>query len=170
MHVVGGVGWPVGLLREDPPGFAAAPELAANVGAGASSYTDYDREITEAACDWLFARRESETPWVTMVSLVSPHYPLVAPPKFHDLYDPESVDFPIAYEHAQRPGHAELKNIARFFDYDRTSITEGCARPRSHIMASFPLSTTALDASSLRWTGPGRRTTRRSSTYPIMAT
>ena len=56
---------------------------------------------------------------MTFVSLVSPHYPLVAPSKFYDLYDPESVDFPIAYEHALRPRHAELKNIARFFDYDR---------------------------------------------------
>lgn len=119
MHVVGGVGWPVGLLRKDPPRFGAAPELAANVGAGASSYTDYDQSITEAACEWLLARGESETPWVTFVSLVSPHYPLVAPSKFYDFYDPESVDFPIAYEHALRPRHAELKNIARFFDYDR---------------------------------------------------
>ncbi len=119
MHVLGGIGWPVGLLRKDPPSFGAAPELAANVGAGASSYTDYDQAITEAACDWLLGCEESESPWVTFVSLVSPHYPLVAPSKFYDLYDPESVDFPIAYEHALRPRHAELKNIARFFDYDR---------------------------------------------------
>ena len=119
MHVVDGVGWPVGLLRKDPPDFEAASELAANVGAGASSYTDYDRTITEAACDWLLTHGRAETPWATFVSLVSPHYPLVAPPEHHDLYDPESVDFPIAYEHADRPWHSELKNIARFFDYDR---------------------------------------------------
>ena len=119
MHVAGGVGWPVGLLREDPPGFGASAELAANVGAGTSSYTDYDLEITEAACDWLLASGESESPWAAFVSLVSPHYPLVAPPEYYDLYDPESVDFPIAYEDTERPRHAELRNIARFFDYDR---------------------------------------------------
>ena len=119
MHVVGGVGWPVGLLREDPPAFESASELAADVGAGTSSYTDYDQAITETACDWLLARGDSETPWATFVSLVSPHYPLIAPQEFYDLYDPESVDFPVAYEHAQRPQHSELKNIAQFFDYDR---------------------------------------------------
>ncbi|MXX87638.1 MAG: sulfatase-like hydrolase/transferase [Boseongicola sp. SB0677_bin_26] len=119
MHVAGGVGWPAGLLREDPPGFETARELAENVGAGTSSYTDYDQAITEAACGWLLGCGESETPWATFVSLVSPHYPLVAPPKHHDLYDPEAVDLPIAYEHAQRPRHPELGNIARFFDYDR---------------------------------------------------
>ena len=62
MHVVDGVGWPVGLLRKDPPSFGAAPELAANVGAGASTYTDYDQAITEAACDWLLGCGKSETP------------------------------------------------------------------------------------------------------------
>ncbi|MYH57011.1 MAG: sulfatase-like hydrolase/transferase [Boseongicola sp. SB0675_bin_26] len=119
MHVVGGVGWPAGLLREDPPDFESARELAADVGAGTSSYTDYDLEITQAACDWLLARGESAAPWATFVSLVSPHYPLVAPSEYYDLYDPEAVDFPIAYEHSLRPRHAELNNMARFFDYDR---------------------------------------------------
>ncbi len=119
MHVVGGVGWPVGLLRKDPPVFESAPELAAHVGAGTSSYTDYDHAITEAACDWLLTRERADAPWAAFVSLVSPHYPLVAPPKYYDLYDPGSVDLPIAHEHAQRPRHPELRNIARFFDYDR---------------------------------------------------
>ncbi|MDE0112618.1 MAG: sulfatase-like hydrolase/transferase, partial [Albidovulum sp.] len=119
MHVAGGIGWPRGLLREDPPEFELAAELAANVGAGTSSYTNYDLAITEAACDWLLARGESDLPWATFVSLVSPHYPLIAPQEFYDLYDTGSVDYPVAYDHAQRPRHSELKYIARFFDYDR---------------------------------------------------
>ena len=119
MHVMGGIGWPAGLLRESPPAFESAQELAADVGAGASSYTDYDRAITEAACDWLLTRGEADNPWAAFFSLVSPHYPLIAPQEFYDLYDRASVDLPIAYEHAQRPRHSELMNLARFFDYDR---------------------------------------------------
>ena len=119
MHVMGGIGWPAGLLRESPPAFESAQELAADVGAGASSYTDYDRAITEAACDWLLIRGETDNPWAAFFSLVSPHYPLIAPQEFYDLYDRASVDLPIAYEHAQRPRHSELMNLARFFDYDR---------------------------------------------------
>lgn len=50
MHVVGGVGWTVSLLRENLPDYSAsAAELAADVGVGPSSYTDYDLAITAAA-------------------------------------------------------------------------------------------------------------------------
>ena len=40
MHVVGGVGWAIGLLRDDPPAYQSAAELAADVGVGSSTYTD----------------------------------------------------------------------------------------------------------------------------------
>ncbi len=119
MHVVDGVGWPAGLLRTDPPAFESASQLAADVGAGISSYTEYDRAITRAACEWLLARGKPELPWAAFISLVSPHYPLLAPREFYDLYDPGSVDFPVAYGQAQRPRHDEVRNVARFFDYDR---------------------------------------------------
>jgi len=73
MHVVGGVGWPVGLLRSNPPLYEAASELAADVGVGNSSYTDYDLEITEVTKKWLHKKVESTSPWAAFVSLVSPH-------------------------------------------------------------------------------------------------
>ncbi len=119
MHVVGGVGWPVGLLREDPPEYTAACELANDVGAGCSSYTDYDLAITEAAENWLNACKGMTKPWAAFVSLVSPHYPLIAPQEYYDIYDPASVDLPVGYKTNKRPDHSELKNIASFFDYDR---------------------------------------------------
>ncbi|MGR3837155.1 MAG: sulfatase-like hydrolase/transferase [Cognatishimia sp.] len=119
MHVVGGVGWPIGLLRKNPPPYDAASELAADVGPGASSYTDYDRDITKAAEDWIKGKAGSDKPWAGFVSLVSPHYPLTCPPEFFDLYDPEKMDLPIGFADGQRPDHSELRNVARFFDYDR---------------------------------------------------
>ena len=120
MHVVGGVGWAIGLLRDDPPAYDDAAELAADVGVGDSSYTEYDRQITADACAWLAdpARRTGDG-WVAFVSLVSPHYPLCAPEEFYGLYDPAEMDLPVAYDPAQRPTHPELQNLARFFDYDR---------------------------------------------------
>ena len=113
MHVVDGVGWPIGLLREDPPPFAAAAELAADVGAGESDYTAYDRAITDAAVGWLGAPPPG--PWATMVSFVSPHYPLVAPPDCYALYDPAAIDMPVGV----LPDHPELRNVAAFYDYAR---------------------------------------------------
>ncbi len=119
MHVVDGVGWTIGLLRDPAPPFDAAAELAADVGPGRSSYTDYDLAITAAAEEWLAGRERGAGPWATVVSLVSPHYPLVAPPDYYALYDPATVDMPVGYDAALRPDHPELRNIAAFFDYDR---------------------------------------------------
>lgn len=119
MHVVGGVGWTIGLLRENPPEYTTSSELAADVGAGDSSYTDYDLAITDAAEDWLKDRAGSEKPWAAFVSLVSPHYPLTAPQEYSDMYDPATVDLPIGYGKMSGPEHSELKNIAAFFDYGK---------------------------------------------------
>ena len=43
MHVVGGVGWAVDLLRDSLPPYDVAAELAADSGCGETSYTAYDR-------------------------------------------------------------------------------------------------------------------------------
>ena len=117
MHVVGGVGWAIGLLRSNPPAYTAAAELAGDVGTGQSSYTNYDLEITAAAETWLKDPGRKQGPWVAFVSLVSPHYPLKAPEPFYRLYDPAKIDLPV------RPGdgltHPELEKVRGFFDYDR---------------------------------------------------
>lgn len=119
MHVVGGVGWAMGLLRENPPEYTSASELSDDVGAGESTYTDYDLAITEAAEQWLKQPKRKDKPWAAFVSLVSPHFPLTAPQKYYDMYDPATIDLPVAYNTSKRPEHSELKNVANYFDYDR---------------------------------------------------
>lgn len=119
MHVVDGVGWPIGLLRKDPQPYDSAAELAGQIGAGTSSYTEYDLAITQAAERWLGDDRRKQKQWAAFVSLVSPHYPLTAPEQFYHMYDPLEMDLPVGYDPADRPDHAELKNVAGFFDYDR---------------------------------------------------
>ncbi len=119
MHVVGGVGWAMGLLRKDPPEYDAAAELAGNVGVGQSSYTAYDLAITAAAEAWLQGKTDARQPWAAFVSLVSPHYPLTAPQEFFDMYDPAEMDLPVGYAPEARPVHPELRNVAGFFKYDQ---------------------------------------------------
>jgi len=116
MHVVGGVGWAVGLLRENAPVYEAAAELAQDVGAGPSSYTDYDLAITQAAEGWLAEPARKTQPWAAFVSLVSPHYPLTAPEEWYDLYDPAAVELPVGYR--ELAAHPELRNLRKFFKYD----------------------------------------------------
>ena len=119
MHVVGGVGWAVGLLRKNPPAYDSAAELARDVGAGESTYTDYDLAITQEAESWIKQQKNATKPWAAFVSLVSPHYPLTAPQEYYDMYDPMSIDLPVGYAEKFRPEHPELNNIADFFDYER---------------------------------------------------
>lgn len=119
MHVVDGVGWAIGLLREDAPDYHQAAELAADVGIGRSSYTDYDLDITGSAEKWLRERRAEEPPWAAFVSLVSPHYPLTCPADYYNLYDPDALDLPIGYGTSNVPEHTELKKVAGFFDYQK---------------------------------------------------
>ncbi|MEM8698977.1 MAG: sulfatase-like hydrolase/transferase, partial [Pseudomonadota bacterium] len=119
MHVVGGVGWTIGLLRQDPPSYPLGGELAEDVGAGESSYTEYDRAITDAAEAWL--SDPPEHAWAAFVSLVSPHYPLTAPEEFHALYDPTAMPPPIG----GLPDHREIGNLAAYFDYTRHFDAEG---------------------------------------------
>jgi len=54
------------------------------------------------------------------VSLVSPHFPLRAPQEFYNLY--ADADFDL--EPQQLPDHPEIRNLARFFDYERHFTAE----------------------------------------------
>ncbi|WP_170761584.1 sulfatase-like hydrolase/transferase [Ruegeria lacuscaerulensis] len=117
MHVVGGVGWTIGLLRENPPPYDSAAELAGDVGSGSSTYTDYDYDITKATEAWLADPKRHEQPWAAFVSLVSPHYPLTCPEEWYNLYDPADMDLPVGYGEGL-PDHEELRNIGAFFNYE----------------------------------------------------
>jgi len=115
-----GMGWPQGLQRKPMIVFPEAAELAAELGPGESSYTQYDREVTREAVNWLANRSstESENPWVLFVSFVSPHFPLTAPTEFYDLY--KDVDLPKAYDtnpdHQLR--HPVIDQMRKFWNYN----------------------------------------------------
>ena len=119
MHVVGGIGWTIGLLRSNTPKYDAASELADDVGQGTSTYTDYDLEITKTAVDWLQSPSRKAAPWAAFISLVSPHYPLTCPEEYFKMYDPDKIDLPVAYNERHQTKHPELKNIKDFYDYDK---------------------------------------------------
>ena len=53
LHVVEGIGDPIGMLRDPPPPRKAALRLAADAGCGDSNYQGYDDRITSAAEGWL---------------------------------------------------------------------------------------------------------------------
>jgi choline-sulfatase len=105
LHIVNGVGDLLGLIREELPRRPGSAKLGPEAGRGESEYTRYDRSIADETVKWLQAQaaRTSDKPWALYVGFVSPHFPLIAPPKFYDLYPEAAVPWPDLYE--DRPQH-----------------------------------------------------------------
>jgi len=111
-----GIGWAEALLRDPMPAYQGAAELAADIGPGGSSYSDYDHKILADAKQWLANRGASSTskPFALSVSLVSPHYPLSAPQKYFDLIAEADIPDPIQVNE----NHPVLQQMRKFWAYD----------------------------------------------------
>jgi len=126
LHVVDGIGDPLGWLRDPLPVRKATLRLAQEAGPGNSSYQDYDDSITAAAVDWLKARagkvgrNSSGKPWALFVSMVCPHFPLIARPEWYGLYPETEVPLPALYDAAVRaPDHPYIAAIRECQTYDK---------------------------------------------------
>jgi choline-sulfatase len=121
LHVVDGIGDPIGMLRDPPLPRRAALRLAADAGCGDSSYQTYDAAITQAAEDWLKQRALSKDgkPWLLFVSLVCPHFPLIARPEWYNLYAEDKVPWPTLYAASERPSHPYLDAMRACQIYDQ---------------------------------------------------
>jgi choline-sulfatase len=121
LHVVEGVGDPIGMLRDPPPPRKAALKLAADAGCGDSTYQGYDDRITAAAEDWIAARAAKAygKPWTLLVSLVCPHFPLIARPEWYNMYPEDQVPWPGLYSPKERPAHPYVEAMRACQIYDQ---------------------------------------------------
>ena len=120
MYVHNGTGWLSSLLREPPTPLAGAEDMAGRIGCGETDYTRYDRDITRLTCDWIrtAGATPQDKPWVLYVGLVAPHFPLVAPQEFYDLYDGVEIPEPRQYAESDRPRHPVLDAMRESSNYD----------------------------------------------------
>ena len=118
MHVMEGVGDLRGnLLREPQPLRRLARSKLVDVGAGESEYNRYDWAIADEAVKFLGSEAATQSrPWAAFVSFISPHFPLIAPQRYIDMYPPESVVLPQQYALDERPHHPVLDALRTAFD------------------------------------------------------
>ena len=117
MHIVNGVGDLLGLIRDELPKRIGAMKLGPEAAPGESDYTRYDRDIVTATLRWLReeAPRHRDRPWILYVGFVAPHFPLIAPEAFWNLYAGLDLPWPKCYAKEARPRHP-------FIDRQRLSM------------------------------------------------
>ena len=120
LHVLNGEGDVQGMLRRPPPLRASTRQLAGDAGSGESTYLRYDRDIRDQAIAWLTkaAGAQPEKPWCLFVSFVCPHFPLVAPPEFFNLYDLAKLPLPGLRAPADFPDHPVLRKLREVQNYE----------------------------------------------------
>ncbi|MGH2356044.1 MAG: sulfatase-like hydrolase/transferase [Chloroflexota bacterium] len=87
-------------------------------GQGHSKHVDFDENVTAAAINWLHAQADGGEPWCLVASLLTPHFPLIAPEEYYSQYSPHHVDMPAvppAGDDVVHPAHARMRH---FFGLD----------------------------------------------------
>ena len=118
VHILNGIGWTKGLLRENLPEYPEAADFAREIGPGETTYTHYDRKVCKAACNWLRneAPAYTDKPWVLFVGLVAPHFPLIAPRSFYELYSSDDIPRPRLSGLEARSMHQAVVAVRNFFN------------------------------------------------------
>jgi choline-sulfatase len=129
----------LGCVREPLPVRWVTRNMAEKIGPGETTYTAYDRRIVEAAEKWLSEKgsAESDQPWTAFVSLVAPHFPLIAPQEYFDRYSDLEL---MPEKPADEDEHPWLQAFKACYIYDNFDDQ------KTHIaLASYYALTTFMD-------------------------
>lgn len=130
MMVAGGVGmvW-ASIRKEDERVLGPKRMLGDYIGPGDSKYTDYDAAVVTRTKDWIADHAGDDRPWCLYVGLVAPHFPLVVPQEFFDLYPANmmpKVKLHPGDGHARHPWvekqNAFMDSEAKFADADERLV------------------------------------------------
>lgn len=121
MNVYNGVGMVWGSIRDPLPKPPQHRMLGEYIGPGESTYTEYDRSVTNLTVDWLGRASAAIThkPWVLYVGLVAPHFPLIAPPEFFQYYPPAAMPRSKLLPSEGYPHHPWIADHEDFWSSDR---------------------------------------------------
>lgn len=124
MHVINGVGDVLGSIRKPLPPRPKSRNMAKDIGPGDTRYIRYDTKITDQTVEFLSNRTPDDTPWTLFVSLIAPHFPLIAPPDFYELYRDQGLFPSKPVPENEHEWHAAMRRCLLFdnFTDHRTRI------------------------------------------------
>ena len=122
MHIYNGHGMVWGSIRDPLPDRRPHGHrmLGDYIGPGESNYTRYDRSVAARAIEWLTARADAPDgkPWCLFVGFVAPHFPLVVPQPFFDLYPLDRIGLPKLHPRSGYERHPWVAAHDAFWSHD----------------------------------------------------
>jgi choline-sulfatase len=113
MHVLNGVGDLYGTLRgrmPPPKPTRGSRHTILNAGVGEPEYVRYDRAIARESARWLKEEApKQDKPWALFVSFATPHFPLLSPREYFDMYPREILPLPIRAAPDEWPRHPAIE-------------------------------------------------------------
>ena len=84
----------------------------AECGPGEHEHTRYDRNVTDLAVDFLREKVDSpdDKPFLLYCGFMHPHFPLIAPPEFYSLYDPDTLELPATWNEPLESQHPIIRH------------------------------------------------------------
>ncbi len=99
-------------------------QIGEYVGPGTSKYTEYDAAVTARTEAWLAEKAEATESWCLYVGLVAPHFPLVCPQDFYDLYPADSIPAPKLHPNTGYKRHPWVERQNAFADVEASFLDE----------------------------------------------
>ena len=99
-------------------------------GPGITEEIEVDDLVEERALDYLRDPARKEGPWALNVSFIAPHFPLIVPERFYDLYPLDRIDMPeIPSSHLenQHPVYKRMRSMFGIVDFPEELIRRGRA-------------------------------------------
>jgi len=143
MHIWEGIGQVWGSVRDPLPASRLTGATFKQVGPGETSYNRYDRAVADQAVDWLETHADAPAPWALYLGFVAPHFPLVVPQEFYDLYPPDRLPFPKLHPSRGYEPHTWLKASMEFRQDDAAF---GSDERRMQALAAYMGLCTFIDA------------------------
>ncbi|MBC8231504.1 sulfatase-like hydrolase/transferase [bacterium] len=101
-----------------------------NAGPGTTEEIEVDDMVETKALEYLRNPARKDQPWALNVSFIAPHFPLIVPRRFFDLYPTDKVDLPNippAHLENQHPVYKRMRRMFGLIDFPEELVRQGRA-------------------------------------------